>query len=138
VDRAVAESLFARLHDAQNAMYAGGEGEPLRALLDEAVEWHVPGTNPIAGTYRGVEEVFGYFVRRRQLASNSLRLHPGEILVGDSEHVAVLTDGSAVLDGVEHRWSTLGLYRIHDSRIVACWLLPLDPQQAWSPEHGQA
>jgi len=65
-------------------------------------------------------------MRQRQLVSNTLRLHPGEVLVGDSKHVAVLTGGSALLDGVEHRWSTIGLYRVNQDRIAACWLLPLD------------
>ena len=106
-------------------MYAGGETDAVRALLTEDVEWHVPGENAIAGDYHGVEEVIGYFQRRRALAANTLRLHPGETLVGDS-HVAVLTDGTAVLAGVEHRWSTLGLYRLRDRRIAACWLLALD------------
>jgi len=47
----------------------------------------------------------------------------------------VLTDGSANLGGTEHRWSTIGLYRIAGQRIAECWLLPLDPRafdRAWS------
>ncbi len=37
------------------------------------------------------------------------------------------TDGIAVLDGREQRWSTVGLYRFRGGRVAACWLLPLDP-----------
>ena len=127
MDRAAAESLLSRLHAAQNAMYAGGDLEPVRALLTSDVEWAIPGENAISGRYRGVEEVLGYFDRRRRLAANTLRLHPGELLVGDGEHLAALTHGSATIGGVEHRWSTVGLYRVRDQRIAACWLLPLDP-----------
>ena len=47
--------------------------------------------------------------------------------VGDGEHVAMLTDGTAVIGGVERSWSTVGLYRLRGERIAACWLLPLDP-----------
>ena len=106
-------------------MYAGGGSGTVRALLTEDVEGHVPGESAIAGDYRGIEEVISYFQRRRALAANTLRLHPGETLVGDS-HVAVLTDGTAVLAGLEQRWSTLGLYRLRGERIAACWLLALD------------
>ena len=137
VDRSAAQALLDRLHAAQNAMYAGGDLEPVRALLAADVEWHVPGHNAIAGTYRGIEQVAAYFRRRRELAANSLRLHPGELLVGECDHLAVLTDGSAVIAGTEHRWSTVGLYRIRDGLIAACWLLPLDPSgfdQVWSPQ----
>lgn len=136
VDRSAARDLLGRLHAAQNAMYAGGDVEPVKALLTDDIEWHVPGANAIAGLYRGVDEVVDYFQRRRALASNSLRLHPGELLVGDQEHLAVVTDGTAVLEGAEHRWSTVGLYRTRNGKISACWLLPLDQEafdRAWSP-----
>src|SRR5947208_5387905 len=97
----------------------------MRSLLTTDVEWHIPGDNMISGTYRGIDEVLEYFRRRRELAGNTLRLHPGELLVGD-EFVASLTDGTAVIRGAEHRWSTVGLYRLRDGRIAACWLLALD------------
>lgn len=129
--------MLERLHQAQNVMYAGGELEPVRSLLTPDVEWHVPGENAIAGTYRGIEEVVGYFIRRREVAGRSLRLHPGDVLAGEGDHIASLTDGSAVIGGREHRWSTVGLYRIDSERIAACWLLPLDPvafDLAWSPD----
>jgi predicted kinase/ketosteroid isomerase-like protein len=135
MDRAIATAILARLHAAQNAMYGGGDVEAVRSLLSPGIEWHVPGDNAIAGTYRGIDEVIGYFRRRREIAGNTLQLHPGELLGGDGTHVAVLTDGSAVLDGAEHRWSTVGLYRIERGLIAACWLLPLDQEafdRAWA------
>ena len=86
----------------------------------------MPGENAIAGDYHGRDEVLDYMRRRRDLASNTFRLHPGEVLSGDGEHVAVLTDGTATIDGVERRWSTVGLYRLRGEQVAACWLLPLD------------
>ena len=46
-------------------MYAGGQ---LGELLADDVVWHVPGTRPIAGDYRGPDAVLGYFRVRRELA----------------------------------------------------------------------
>ena len=63
---------------------------------------------------------------RRLLANASFRLRPGELLTGSNDHVASLTDGSAVIDGIERNWSTVGLYRIGAGRICECRLLPLD------------
>ncbi len=137
MDRATASSILQSLHAAQNAMYAGGDVEEMRALLADDVAWHVPGRNSIAGVYRGVDEVLAYFRRRRELAANSMRLHPGEIMVGEGDHIAVLTDGTATVGGVEQRWGTVGLYRIRQSLIAACWLLPLDPvvfDRVWSAD----
>jgi ketosteroid isomerase-like protein len=126
MDRDEARRLLARLHEAQGAFYAGGPEEPLRAMLTDDVEWTVPGHNAIAGEYRGVDEVMAYFARRRDLAARSFRMHPGDLLTGDGDRVAVLTDGTATIGGVEHRWSTVGLYRLREGRVAACWLLALD------------
>ena len=128
MNRAQASAVLERLHAAQRAFYAGGAAEPLRDVLAEDIVWRVPGDNDIAGEYRGIESVMEYFARRRDLARRTFRMHPGEVLVGDGDHVAVLTDGTAEIDGVARRWSTVGLYRLRGERVAACWLLPLDPQ----------
>jgi len=126
MDREEASGVLARLHEAQGAFYAGGPEEPLRALLTEDIAWTVPGSNAIAGEYRGIDEVMAYFRRRRDLAARTFRMHPGDLLVGDGDRVAVLTDGTAVIGRVERRWSTVGLYSLREGRVAACWLLPLD------------
>jgi ketosteroid isomerase-like protein len=113
----------------RRAPHAGGSDAALREVLADDVIWHVPGENAIAGIYEGVEAVMEYFARRRDLASKTFRLHPGEVLVGDGERVAVLTDGTARIGGEERRWSTVGLYRFRDERVAACWLRPLDPPE---------
>src|SRR4051794_12659814 len=126
MDRAVAAAVLDRLHAAQGDFYAGGPAAPLRALLHPDIEWHVPGRNAIAGDYRGVEAVMAYFARRRDHAARSFRMRPGDLLAGDGDRVAVLTDGSARIGGRDERWSTVGLYRLDGDRVAGCWLLPLD------------
>jgi ketosteroid isomerase-like protein len=126
MERDEARRILARLHEAQGAFYAGGPAEPLRAVLTDDIAWTVPGRNAIAGEYHGIEAVMAYFARRRDLASGSFRMHPGDLLTGSGNCVAVLTDGSATFGGVERRWSTVGLYELRGERVAACWLLPLD------------
>jgi YbgC/YbaW family acyl-CoA thioester hydrolase len=82
IDRMFAAELVGRLRDAQSVFYSGGHDAPLRRLLHPNVLWCVPGNNAIAGEYQGIEAVLGYMARRRDLASGTLRLHPGELLVG--------------------------------------------------------
>ena len=126
MDPGAAIHLLDRLHEAQNELYAGGSEAALRKLLVADITWTVPGDSPIAGTYRGLEEVFDYFRRRRELAGRTFRMQRRDVLVGEGDRVAALTDGTATIGGVERRWSTVGLYEVADARVAACWLLPLD------------
>jgi uncharacterized protein len=136
MDRQQALALLEALHAAQNKFYAGGSDARLRPLMTPDIVWTVPGSSPVAGTHRGIDEVFAYFARRRDLASGTFRMHRRDVLVGESRRVCALTDATATLRGREHQWSTVGLYDVtDDNRIRACWLLPLDQRAfdaAWS------
>jgi ketosteroid isomerase-like protein len=127
MDRTAAERVLERLHEAQNQCYGGGDATPLADLLATDVTWIVPGQNRIAGAYHGQDEVFVYFRRRRDLASDTFQMHRKDILVGRGDRLAALTDGTATIAGRQRHWSTVGLYRIAEGRIAACWLLPLGP-----------
>lgn len=126
MNRDAAIDLLDRLHQAQNDFYAGGAGTGLQPFLAPVITWYVPGDNHIAGTYRGLDEVLDYFRRRRDLADRTFQMRRRDVLVGDGDRVAALTDGFATIRGVHHRWSTVGLYDVVDRQIAACWLLPLD------------
>jgi ketosteroid isomerase-like protein len=135
VDREEALALLARLHSAQNAFYSGGDAGGLHTLLAPDITWHVPGRNLIAGTYRGHGEVIGYFTRRRDLAGNTFQITRRDVLTGDGDVIAALTDGEATLAGTVRRWSTVGLYRAAAGQVAECWLMPTDPvlfDQIWS------
>ena len=126
MNRNAAIGLLDRLHNVQNAFYAGGSGTDLKQLLAPNITWTVPGDNRIAGTYRGLENVLEYFRARRDLADQTFQMQRRDVLVGDGDRLAVLTDGFATIRGVDHRWSTVGLYDVVDRQITACWLLTLD------------
>jgi ketosteroid isomerase-like protein len=126
VDRDAATELLDRLHTVQNEFYAGDSAAALRHLLAPNIAWTVPGDNRIAGTYRGLAEVFDYFRTRRDLAGRTFQMKRRDVLVGDGDRLAAVTDGFATIRGVDHRWSTVGLYEVIDRQIAACWLLPLD------------
>jgi len=130
-----------RLHAAQAALYSRGEVDPVRELLAEDIVWVVPGSSPIAGVYRGRDEVVEYMLARGALADGTFRMHRGDVLSGDGDSVAVLTDGSAVVGGIERQWSTVGLYRLRGDRVAECRLMPFDQaefDEIWSGRGGAA
>ena len=108
--RAQATAIIERLQDAQAALYGDGNPGPVRDVLTADVEWVVPGASPIAGHYRGIDEVIAYMLRRGELAGGSFQMSRRALLAGDG-YIAALTDGRATLGGREHTWSTMGLYR---------------------------
>jgi hypothetical protein len=126
MNRSTAIGLLDRLHKAQNEFYAGGSGADLNQILAPDITWTVPGDNQIAGTYRRLAEVLDYFGRRRDLADRTFQMIRRDVLVGEGDRFAALTDGFATIRGVDHRWSTVGLYDLIEMQITACWLLPLD------------
>ncbi len=128
--RALVEEFLKR----QREMYAGGDLHAVAELLAENVVWHVPGSSPIAGDYRGRDAVVGYFRRRRELAGGAVRMAKiGQ--VHHDEALVQLADGHAQLGGREVMWRTAGVYRVDAGAIAEAWLVPLDLEhfdRAWS------
>ena len=129
MDRARATAFIDELHNAQQELYGGGDAAPVRRLLDPDIVWRVPGESPIAGCHEGVEEVIAYMLRRRDLADGTFRMRRRELMVGEGERFAALTDGSAIIDGRTRAWSTVGLYRLRAELLAECRLLPFDQAQ---------
>jgi ketosteroid isomerase-like protein len=116
---------FRRFHERQAAFYAGGEAAELAELLAPDAEWHVPGRNAIAGSYRGRERVLEYFARRRDLAARTFRIDVREAY-GAGDGVVTLAFGRASLGGEEREWGPAGVYRFDGSRVTSGRLLPTD------------
>jgi ketosteroid isomerase-like protein len=129
--------LVNELHRRQGEMYAGGSINPVLELLPPDIVWHVPGKSPIAGDHRGIGEVIDYFEKRRQLANATMRMRPGEVIF-EGDAVAQFVEGTAVLDGEQVSWQTIGIYRVDIGHrwIREVWLVPLDGDlfdRIWSP-----
>jgi SnoaL-like domain len=136
VDRAAAVALLDELHRAQNEFYAGGPADTLERLLTPGITWTVPGRSPLAGIYHGRPQVLAYFSMRRDLAARTFRITRRDVLVGDGDRFAALSDGRATIAGAEHHWSTVGLYDAAGQQVAACWLLLLDQtafDAIWTP-----
>lgn len=116
---------FRRFHERQAAFYGGGDATGLAELLAPDAEWHVPGRNAIAGSYRGRDAVLGYFARRRDLAERTFTIEVREAYGADAG-VATLAFGRATLGGREGEWGTAGIYRFDGGRLTEGRLLPID------------
>lgn len=73
-----------RVRDALVA-YNRGDLDGMRSFIAEDVVWHVGGSHPLSGDYRGRDAVFDYYAKVRELTRGTLTLEPVDILVND-EH----------------------------------------------------
>ncbi len=72
--------------DAYSA-FSKGDTDGAMAAIDDSVEWHVPGDNALSGTYRGKQEVGGFW---GQIGEKGFRTEPSEFLA-DGDKVVVVT-----------------------------------------------
>jgi uncharacterized protein len=117
--------LVLEFHKRQNRFYSGGEQGPAGAMLTDDVTWHVPGHSPIAGDYRGRDEVLRHFARRRELANATFRIDVRGA-IADDERTVILAGGEVEYDGKAFAWGTVGIFRIGDGAIAECWVVPHD------------
>jgi ketosteroid isomerase-like protein len=73
------------------AAFSAADIEGASANIDDSIEWIVPGNSTISGTYRGKDEVIGFWMK---LAEKGFTTTP-ERFLGDDEVVVVLTSISA-------------------------------------------
>lgn len=92
------------------AAFAAADIEAASADLDDQIEWIVPGNSTISGTYRGKDEVIGFWIK---LAEKGFTTTP-EHFLGDDDIVVVLTSISA--DGQAS--DQADVLRFRDGKVV--------------------
>ncbi|HXF56848.1 MAG TPA: nuclear transport factor 2 family protein [Actinomycetota bacterium] len=115
------EDLLRRGYEA----FARGDLQTVGEVFADDIVWHVPGRGPLAGTYRGRDEVMGFFARLFDLSGGRFGLEVHDLLAND-EHGVVL-----VVARGERAGKTLEAYDVHvwhlrDGRAVEYWGHPFD------------
>ena len=126
--------LVRDFHDHQNRFYAGGDQEPVRAMLTPDVVWHVPGHSAIAGEHRGRDQVLRYFAERRTLTNATFRIDVRGVLA-DDQRTVILATGLLEHGGETFTWGTIAIFRITEGKIAECWVVPHDQgayDEIWS------
>lgn len=79
--------------------FASGDLDTLRdEVFASDIVWHVSGNSPIAGDYKGVDEVFGFFGKIFELSGGSFSLEVHDLLAND-EHAIALAHATGSRDG---------------------------------------
>lgn len=106
-----------RLRDGYAAM-ARGDGKTLSAILSPDAVWSIPGKSPLAGTYRGLTEIFAFWRRVAELGSGGMKLEVVDVLAND-DRVVVFVVGRSKRKGLSLDERGLHVYEMKDGRAIS-------------------
>ncbi|HEX2154117.1 MAG TPA: nuclear transport factor 2 family protein [Acidimicrobiia bacterium] len=121
--------------------YADGDTDRLGAMLADDAVWHVGGTHPFSGDYRGKDSILAYFDTVGDETGGTLRLDPIEMLANDRRGALFLRVTAMRGDRQLDVTMAEAFQFDQDGRIVEFWAHTTDQDavnQFWREEisHG--
>ena len=103
----------------QSAYEAFGRGDIPAVLeaLSPDIQWHIPGRNSMAGTYKGHDEVVGFFTQLMERSGGTFNLEVNDWLASD-QHVVVLVRETGQRDGKRLDVTGAHIWHLHDGKAV--------------------
>lgn len=89
--------------------FAAGDIPAVLAVFDPSIAWHQPGRNPVAGEYKGHDEVVGFFGKLMEASGGTFGLDVHHIAAAGDRTLALVTehasrDGSQMSVSAVHAW----------------------------------
>jgi uncharacterized protein len=99
--------------------------ETVRSLFADDIVWHVGGRSPLAGDYRGPEEVLGFLGRTMEMTGGSFSLEIHDLLANEEHGIALVVargqrDGRSLDDRQVH------VLHLSDGKVTEFWGHPGD------------
>ena len=104
-----------------------GDLDTLRGLFADDIVFNVAGHSPLAGAYRGQDEVFGFFGKLVELTGGTFKLDVHSILA-DDEHGTVLSITTAQREGRSLTEKTVDVFHFADGKVTEVWTIAEDQQ----------
>ena len=91
--------------------FAAGDMDAIREMFADDIVWRVSGRNPLAGEYRGQDQVFDFFAKLMQVSGGTFRVEVLDVLANDQRAVAI-TRTRVELAGEALENTGVGVYEI--------------------------
>jgi ketosteroid isomerase-like protein len=101
--------------------FVGGDLETVAGLIDPDVLWHVGGSSPLAGVYKGHQELFALLARLGQSTGGTISISARDILTSE-DHVIVLTTLKAERDGRVLEDDGVAVFKIFEGKATEVWV----------------
>ena len=103
------------------AAFARADLDTIREKLAEDVVWHVPGRSSLAGDYRGIDAVFGYFGELFTRSGGTFKAELRECGQIAPDLVACLVHISGTMTAGEVDQDVMQLFKRQDDKTVEVW-----------------
>ncbi len=107
------QSLLQTIYDSLGT----GDVDPLVAAMAEDIQWRVHHPSPVAGTYRGIQEVLGFFPAMMAPYDGTLQVEVNAI-VADTDHGFVLVKESASRPVADLSWTGVHVWGFRDGKCA--------------------
>lgn len=115
--RAIAEHPGAVLLNRAYQAFAAGDIPAVLAAFAADIDWHVPGSSPVAGHYRGRDAVAGFFGQLAGRSGGSFRLDVHDVTAAGDRVVALVTE-HAEANGARLAARAVHVWRVGDGGVA--------------------
>jgi ketosteroid isomerase-like protein len=115
------EELVRKGYEAFNT----GDMDTIRETFDPNIVWHIGGRSDLAGDYKGVDEVLGFFGKIIGMFDAPPQLELHDVLAND-EHAVALIKSTSKKGGKSRTSEAVHLFHVKDGKATEFWDHPLD------------
>jgi uncharacterized protein len=106
--------------------FASYDLDTIRALFADDIVWHVVGgRNQLSGTFKGKDEVFGWFAKLLTLSEGTFKTDVHDIIAND-EHAVVLSTDTAQRGDKHLKVEAVAVYHIENGQTKEAWFFNSD------------
>ena len=105
--------------------FAGYDLDTIRALFADDVIWHVGGRSQLAGTFKGKDEVFGWFAKLLTLSEGTFKINVHDVIANDN-HAVVLSNDTAQRGDKHLDVQAVAVYHIANGQVTEAWFFNSD------------
>ena len=102
------------------AAFSAGDMDTLRKVIAADAIWHVPGRSPLSGSYKGIDEIIGFFGKTMERSEGTFAVEVHDI-VGNDEHVFAAFKVSGRRSGKSLQDNAVLVFHVRDGRVTEAW-----------------
>ena len=105
--------------------FARGDIQTAKNYLADDIVYHVGGGHPLAGDYRGKDDVLKFFKDRSLRTGETFQVAPHDLLANDTHGVG-LSKVTVKRNDKTFEWNVITVYHVSGGKVTECWITDAD------------